>query len=83
VGGTDHPEDPVPHPFEKAPLDSATDLYGGEATSVGLGEGEAAVLAGGELLHEVISTPEEGVPERTRIGKSPVSRPGALGDRRS
>ena len=80
TGGTDHAEDPVPDPFEQASLETAPDLDGGQAAGVGLGEGEAAVLVGGELLEDVISTPEKGVPERTRIGKALVSQPGALGD---
>jgi hypothetical protein len=47
---------------------------------MGLGEGETAVLAGGELLQDMISTPEEGVPGRIRIGKTLASQPGGLGD---
>ena len=70
----------MPDPFQQASLETAADLDRGQAAGVGLGEGEAAELAGGELLEDVISTPEEGVPERTRIGKALVSQPGALGD---
>jgi hypothetical protein len=80
AGRSDHTEDPVPDPFEQATLEAAADLDSGQAAGMGLGEGEAAVLSGRELLQEMISTPEEGVPGRTRIGKALVSQPGALGD---